>query len=285
MTKRMLSSLFKVFLLFCSWGIADACTISYATYLPTNEIKSFTKAWPHSVFEEALASGTGCDVALKLFSSETALRKAAIQKQVDIAYLKDFNYYLAKKENAAISPLVVLLTPSGSDQKLSKYYTGYILSLADNPKIHSINDLNGGKMGVRSKFSTSGYILPMDLFDNAGISVQPVAFQNEDTLYKNFESKKLDAVATWDAVIYKNQKKPIRILKKFENIPNPPIVITHTLPAGRAEQLQHALIALKPTQNNQSFFALAFAKPDTDMFHPLFKAFDSHCQRVPNDCV
>lgn len=264
-----------------------ACTLTLGRFAinPSDALQK----WAQSPLRAAMNKATGCDVIYKPFASTQQLQQAAIHHQVDLAFLKDFNYYMVKKNDPEIKPLAVALSYRLQDKKLSPYYTGYLLSLITNKNIQSIADLAGKKIGFLSPYSTSGFVIPFMFFHDKKINYSTYFSQitfydgHDDNLYQALLNGKVDVIATWDDVVIRNKVGPIRILKSFTDIPNPAFVVINPISNEKFKALQEAIIKV-PYKMNVKYPAQGYVLPQSGMYDSLFKMFDRFCEIKPDVC-
>lgn len=287
MSIKGLRRFFLFIILLCSGVIsaANACTLIYGTHQPDSSI--LKEHWAQSPLNHALANATHCSIDLKTFSSADELRKAVLNHQVDIAFLKDFNFYLAQKKNPEVKPLAVSLSYNNQTKTNSATYDGYILSLTDK-KINSIDDLSGKSIGFVSPESTSGFILPILYFAEQNKDYK--TYFGKTTFYNSvmksmaaLKSGEVDAVAVWNPSFLNEDLSKMKVLKTFSNIPNPVIVVTHTLKDVDFNALQKAIVSI-PEEKNPKKLIQGYVTPDKVDYSAIFKSYESFCKIKPEEC-
>lgn len=270
------------FVFFASNASGKECQLIYARVYSDPGIALQT--WGNAPLRKTMSSALQCNIILKAYNDEKKLRKDIDSGKIDFASLKDFSYYLVKKKHGDIKPVAISLTRIYPEGKLSLYYSGYLLSLKSNQGIQSIDDIALKNIGFLSLTSTSGFILPYLFLKSKNINFQLRFFNDDDDkLFQALLNKHIDVVATWDDVILRNPHPGIKIIKKFENIPNPPIVTIRTLSPEKFQILQNALI--KTTLYGQRNSTKGYGMPVEGMYNNLFKKFDNYCENFPENCL
>jgi ABC-type phosphate/phosphonate transport system substrate-binding protein len=258
---------------------ASTCTLTIGD-ICTKEKDGFFSA--HDSFKSSIENATGCELKIKSYDTQEQLYHAALTKQVDLAYLKVFPFYLAQKKHPDIKPLVVALSYGIENDEPSAFYTTYLLSRASNTSLNTLKDLQGKKIGVLDASSTSGYIVPWYALDKEKISANFKHYHNSQELFKGLEKGEVDAISTWGWSIRQNKLSQAHILKTFPQIPNPPIVMTHALPEAQVNAVKNAL--LKLSEKDKQMPVQGFSVVSASMFDGIFKVFDYYCQKQPNAC-
>jgi ABC-type phosphate/phosphonate transport system substrate-binding protein len=267
-------------------SVADACTLTYGTHQPNSAI--LEAHWAQSPLNHALANATHCSIVLKTYSSADDLRKAVLSHQVDIAFLKDFNFYLIKKKMSEIKPLAVALSYNPETKTNSATYTGFILSLPDK-KINSIDSLSGKSMGFLLPESTSGFILPILYLADQNKDYK--TFFGKTTIYNSvtkaitaLKSGEVDAIAVWNPAFVSEDLSKMKVLKTFPNIPNPIIVLTHPLKDVNFNDLQKAIVSI-PVEKDPKILIQGYTTPEKVDYTALFKSYDEYCKLKPEECL
>jgi ABC-type phosphate/phosphonate transport system substrate-binding protein len=137
-------------------------------------------------------------------------------------------------------------------------------------------------MGSTRKESTSSYILPKDYFDKNNLKVNSEFYSTEKALFAALARRKVSAIATWDWAVSNNNVKKIHILKTFEQIPNPPIVITHKMDPQKLTNIKNALVQIQIADKTQPTVGYANVAPN--MYDALFSIYDSYCKNNLKEC-
>jgi len=185
--------------------------------------------------------------------------------QIECAYLNPLSYVLAadKYRNDA-EHLVPVAMPWYHG---SPTYRGDIFVRADSG-ISSLKDLKGKTFAFGDPTSTSGYLYPMKVLQDAGLDPQkdlkiehvtgPVAVT---VVYQ----KQTDAGAGYEGIIekaYKDpaQQKELKVLAKTAPIPNGMFVVRGNVDAKTTEAIKQALLSM--TSDPEGAAALKKAKDD-----------------------
>jgi len=177
-------------------------------------------------------------VVVELPTSYVAVIEAFGSKRADAAILNTFGYILANEKFGTVAKL--RLVNRGRDE-----YYGQIIVHKDGPK--SIKDLNHKKFAFVDPASTSGYLLPIRLFKQEGITIKEHLFAGRhDSVVTAVYQRKVDAGATFYAppdedgtpkdarwivrAQYPDVFDKIKILKLTGPIPNDPLVLRKDLP-------------------------------------------------------
>ncbi|BAZ36818.1 phosphonate ABC transporter, periplasmic phosphonate-binding protein (plasmid) [Calothrix sp. NIES-4101] len=172
-----------------------------------------------------------------------------VQEEVDMAYLGAFTYIQANKRNPHIQPIAAPI-----DQDSGRpWYTSTIV--ADSTKnIKSLQDLKGKRFAFVSPSSTSGFLIPMDGLQTAGIEptkdfTKVHYSDSHDKAVQDLVAGVVDAIANDKAVFLRNQKSGTfstsryKIIWESKPIPATPVVInTKKFSPEVIKQIQQALI-------------------------------------------
>jgi len=136
---------------------------------------------------------SGYYVKSEVPTSYVAVVEAFGTKRADFSALNTFSYILAK--DIKKYPIEVAFTVTrGKDER---FYKGQIIARSDS-KIHKIEDLKGKRFAYTDPASTSGYILPMQLFKQRGIELAGYVFANKhDNVVTMVYQNQVDAGATF----------------------------------------------------------------------------------------
>ncbi|MCD6046420.1 MAG: phosphonate transporter, periplasmic substrate-binding protein [Gammaproteobacteria bacterium] len=273
----------KIFLTLALFAVTSAnastCTLTLGD-VRTAEKDGFFAAY--SSLKPAIENATGCEFKIKNYATQEELYHAVINKQIDLAYLKDFPFYLAQKKQSDVKPIVVALSNSLENDKPSAFYSTYLLSRASDTSLNSLKDLQGKKIGVLERSSTSGYLVSWYALNKENISARFKQYSSYRALFKALQDGEVDAISTWDWSIKQNKAHQVHILKAFPQIPNPSIVMTHTLPEAQVDEIKNALLKITEKDNHKAVQGYSAALPN--MFDGIFKVFDDYCQKQPNAC-
>lgn len=154
-----------------------------------------------------------------------------VNQEVDMAYLAAVTYIKARERNPNIEPLVIPI-----DQTTGRpWYTSIIV--ADTTKdIKSLSDLKGKRFAFVSPSSTSGFLMPMNAFQEKGIDptrdFTRIRYSgSHDKAQTDLKTGLVDAIAEDKASFLRSQKAgklsttQYKIIWESDPIPSPPIVI------------------------------------------------------------
>lgn len=172
-----------------------------------------------------------------------------VEEKVEMAYLGALTYIKAHDRNPNIKPLVLPI-----EQITGRPW--YISAIVVNSKqdIDSLEDLRGKRFAFVSRSSTSGFLMPMNAFEKAGINpVRDFASirysGSHDQAEADLLAGKVDAIATEKAIFLQNQKdgkfpySDYKMIWKSEPIPSSPLVInTKKFSPQIIKQLKRAFI-------------------------------------------
>ncbi|MGD1807266.1 phosphate/phosphite/phosphonate ABC transporter substrate-binding protein [Dapis sp. BLCC M126] len=171
-----------------------------------------------------------------------------VKEEVDMAYLAALTYIKANERNPNIKPLVIPI------DKVSgrPWYTSVIVAnTAKN--IETLQDLKGKRFAFVSPSSTSGFLIPMNSFQDAGIDPTRDFYKirysgSHDKATQDLADGVVDAIADDKASFLRSQKSGkldpnYQVIWESNPIPAPPIVInTKKFGLEVIKQLQEALI-------------------------------------------
>lgn len=172
-----------------------------------------------------------------------------VEEKVDMAYLGASSYLEARQRNPSLEPLVLPINKATG----RPWYTSVIVA-GVNQGINSLQDLKGKRFAFVSPSSTSGFLMPMNYFQQEGIDpseyfdkiVYPGSHDTTETALANGE---VDAIAD-DKDSFERAKaagklpaENYQIIWESEPIPTGPIVINRRkFTPEKIEKLQQALI-------------------------------------------
>ncbi len=219
------------------------------------------------ILQAYLEKDLGLAVTVELPVSYVAVIEAFGSKRADAAIINTFGYVVANEKYGVQAKLK--LVNRGRDE-----YNGQIIARVDGPK--SIKELNGKKFAFVDPASTSGYVLPLRLFNQEGITLKEHVFAaRHDAVVTAVYQRQVDAGATFytppdddgspkDARMlvktqYPDVYEKIKILQLTGPIPNDPLAfrkdLTDELKNKIADSLQRYI---KTTEG---------AKVLLDMYH------------------
>ena len=171
-----------------------------------------------------------------------------VKEEVDMAYLAALTYIKARERNPNIKPLVIPINRISG----RPWYTSVII--ADTTKnIKTIEDLKGKRFAFVSPSSTSGFLIPMNGLQTAGIDptrdFSKIRYSgSHDKATQDLVDGVVDAVTNDKASFLRSQKSGkldanYKIIWESGPIPAPPIVInTKKFTPKIIDQLQEILI-------------------------------------------
>ena len=171
-----------------------------------------------------------------------------VKEEVDMAYLAALTYIKARERNPNIKPLVIPINRISG----RPWYTSVII--ADTTKnIKTIEDLKGKRFAFVSPSSTSGFLIPMNGLQTAGIDptrdFSKIRYSgSHDQATQDLVDGVVDAVTNDKASFLRSQKSGkldanYKIIWESGPIPAPPIVInTKKFTPKMIDQLQEILI-------------------------------------------
>lgn len=171
-----------------------------------------------------------------------------VKEEVDMAYLAALTYIKARERNPNIKPLVIPINRISG----RPWYTSVII--ADTTKnIKTIEDLKGKRFAFVSPSSTSGFLIPMNGLQTAGIDptrdFSKIRYSgSHDKATQDLVDGVVDAVTNDKASFLRSQKSGkldanYKIIWESGPIPAPPIVInTKKFTPKMIDQLQEILI-------------------------------------------
>jgi len=187
--------------------------------------------------------------------SYVAVVEAFGSDRADVAVLNTFGYIMANEKFGAEARITSIRF--GLDS-----YKGQIVAKSNGP-IKKIEDIDGKKFAYVDPTSTSGYLMPADLFMKKGIKPSDTVFaKKHDNVILMIYQGQVDAGATFytpteegkiqDArrlllTSYPEVEKEISIIELTESIPNDPIVFRKNMPEEIKEKITESLLAFVNT--------------------------------------
>jgi len=188
-------------------------------------------------------------VVVEIPANYIAVVEAFGSKRADAAVLNTFGYILANQKYGAMAKLKLI--NRGRDE-----YYGQIIAHKNGPK--TIKELDGKKFAFVDPASTSGYLLPVRLFQQEKVKIKEHIFSGRhDTVVAAVYQRKVDGGATFytppdedgtpkDArwilrTQYPDVYDKVKILQLTGPIPNDPLTIRKDLPEELKNKLANAL--------------------------------------------
>ena len=214
-------------------------------------------------FIQYLEKETGYLFKTGIPANYVAVVEAFGSKRADIGVMNSFGYLMANDKYGASAKLRVLRY--GHD-----YYQGQILAHVDSG-IESIKDLEGKKMAFVDPSSTSGYMYPLKIMKDAGVSPGNTTFAGKhDNVVISIYQRQVDAGATYysapapdgsirDArarvkVQFEDVEDKIKIITTTDKIPNDPFVFRKDLPKEVTEKFIAAVKKFIATPKGKEIF-------------------------------
>ena len=193
-----------------------------------------------------LSKQLGLRVDLVVPSDYDTVTSELASGAIDVAILPPLLYVIAKKRTPDLT-LIAQLVVEGGGQFLS-----YIVTAADAP-VHSLADLKGKRFAFVDKFSTTGYLLPLDLLSGSAIEpnrdfARVVFAGSHPEVVKLVITHKVDAGAiastTFRQMRDARLKERLRILAKSDPVPCDAVVVRPNLPPEIVAKIRDTLLSL-----------------------------------------
>jgi phosphonate transport system substrate-binding protein len=198
-----------------------------------------------------LTKKLGIKTEMTVVLSYGSLVEALRAKHVEMGRINPVGFVIAKEEGVPIEPICVFVR--AKDKKPG--YRGVFIVRKDSD-IYSMGDLRGKSFAFTSPGSTSGYLIPTQMFKRFDIDTEKdmkVTFSGGHTQsILALKNKHIDACATADTVFDKGVKKGLftwdefRVLLYTDMIFGPPWVIRTDLPKDLVAKAKKALLDMDP---------------------------------------
>lgn len=201
------------------------------------------------LLEKWILEKSGLHVRMQVPVSYVAVVEAIGSHRVDVAILNTFGYMLAHDKYGAQAKLI------GVNRGMTQYW-GQIITA--DPKIKTLQDLQGKKFAYVDPASTSGYVLPAKLFKDHNIKLGDTVFAGKhDSVVMMVYQGRVDAGATYhtpaeDGIAQDARRlvkaqfpdvyEKVRIIQKTDSIPSDPVVFRKDFPVDLGARL---IVALK----------------------------------------
>lgn len=249
--------------------IVSACTSSHELGTEKNPIKMFLiPGQDPGVLEDNgkimaafLQKETSLHFEVKVPTSYIAVVEAFGSNKSDIAIMNTFGYILAHEKYGAEAHLMGVHFGQTS-------YQGQIIALKG--KFKKIEELNGKKFAYVDPASTSGFLMPVELFRKKKIKPKEFVFGGKhDTVVTMVYQRQVDAGATFHTPVQDGKPQDARklVLAQFpdvfekievlaltDQIPNDPIVFRKDLPLPLKIKIKAALVNYLKTENGKDTF-------------------------------
>jgi phosphonate transport system substrate-binding protein len=185
--------------------------------------------------------------------------------QIDCAYLNPLSYVLAADHYRALPQHLVPVAMPWYHH--SPTYQGIIFVRSDSG-INSLKDLKGKTFAFGDPTSTSGYLYPVKVLQDAGVDpakdLKVVHVTGTVAVSLVFQ-KQADAGASYDGAIEKafpdaDRQKQMKVLAKTDPIPNGMFVVRGDVDPKTTEAIKQALLTM--TDDPEGAAALKQAKDD-----------------------
>lgn len=226
-----------------------SAALTYA-YLPQYAHKvSYQR---HHLIVEYLARATGLDIRQVFPDTFDEHINMAGRGLIDISFVNPFTY-VKLADRFGSRPLVRVVEPSGQLN-----FRGQIICRADNPHIHTLNDLKGKRLIAVDPSSAGGYLFPWGLIleegfrqqDFAEIAFAPGPGGKQEKVVMAVYSGKYDVgtirEGTLNLLANKINLKEIRVLAQTKYYPGWLYTVRRDLDPAITEKLKKALLALDP---------------------------------------
>lgn len=189
-----------------------------------------------------------------------AVVEAFGSKKADVAAMNSFGYIVANEKYGAEAKLTVIRFGSAT-------YKGQIIARTkDNVK--DLKALSGKKFAFVDPASTSGYLLPLKLIKEAGVTLGETVFaMKHDNVVSMIYQGQVDAGATFyspaeegaiqDArrlvkTQYPDVEQKISVVTLTKEIPNDPIVFRKDMPDEMKNKIASAFLEMSKTEKGKA---------------------------------
>ncbi|HHP7240371.1 MAG TPA: phosphate/phosphite/phosphonate ABC transporter substrate-binding protein [Cyclobacteriaceae bacterium] len=211
-------------------------------------------------FASLLSEKTGLNIVARIPISKTSLRKDLDSGLVDLALMSSNGYLQAALQFDVYARLISIR--SGKET-----YRGQIITHV-NSGIDSLKAINGRSFAFTDAASSSGYIFPYQMLNDANVKPSDIEFLlRHDNVVEAVYLQNIDAGATYytepqDGEIldararlikqYPDVVEKVKIIALTEPIPNDPVAFNNTLPRAIEEKIIEALkeVATQPAGKN-----------------------------------
>lgn len=248
-------------------------------------------------FIQFLEKETGFIFKTGIPTNYVAVVEAFGSKRADIGVMNSFGYLMANDKYGASAKLRVLRY--GHD-----YYQGQILAHVDSG-INTVKDLEGKRMAFVDPSSTSGYMYPLKIMKDAGVSPGNTTFAGKhDNVVISIYQKQVDAGATYysapaedgsirDArarvkVQFEDVEDKIKIITTTDKIPNDPFVFRKDLPKEITQKFIAAVKKFIASPKGKEIFQRIYSvegvvdttDADYDSLRNMIKAINLNAEKL-----
>jgi len=208
--------------------------------------------------------GRSVDVKLRIFKTYDLAREALVSGEVGFARFGPASYVLARQKN----PKIALLAIEQRKGKL-KFYGTIVVSEAS--PIKTVADLKGRSFAFGDRSSTIGRYLAQLEMMKAGLRLGDLSkheyLGRHDKVVASVALGTFDAGAAKESTVKKHKGKPLRVLKRFDNVTKPWVASSSLKPAV-VEALRGALLGItdKKLLKPLSKSATGFSPPDDKLY-------------------
>lgn len=214
-------------------------------------------------FVKFLEKETGLYFKTGIPASFVAVVEAFGSERADIGVMNSFGYIMANEKYGAEAKLRVIRY--GHD-----YYQGVILARAD-AGINEVKDLQGKKFAFTDPSSTSGYMFPKKMIQDAGVNVGEHVFAGKhDSVVTMIYQGQVDAGSAYYsapaedgsirdarsrvATQFPDVEEKIKIVAITDKIPNDPFVFRKGLPTEITNKFIAAVKKYLETEEGKTVF-------------------------------
>lgn len=260
--------LLKIFFI-VAFLFLSACTYNHELGSEKNPVKLFLiPGQDPGILEDNgkkvaafLQKKSGLHFDVKVPTSYIAVVESFGSNKADIAIMNTFGYILAHEKYGAEAHLMGIHFGQNS-------YQGQIITRKGHLK--KIEDIDGKKFAYVDPASTSGFLMPTELFRRKNIKPKEFVFGGKhDTVVTMVYQRQVDAGATFHTPVkngapqdarklvlaqFPDVFEKIEILTLTDPIPNDPIVFRKDLPLELKVKIKNALVEYLKTSDGQDTF-------------------------------
>lgn len=236
--------------------------------------------------EKYLNQETQIHVKVEIPVNYIAVVEAFGSKRADAAIINTMGYILANEKYQVQARLKLI------NRGREEYY-GQIITRADSP-IKSVKDIDQKKFAFVDPASTSGYLLPLRLFQQKNVKIKEHVFLGKhDTVVQAVYQKKVDAGATFytppdedgtpkDArwllrLQYPDVYEKIKILELTGPIPNDPLAFRKDVPEEFKKKISEAMMKYIKTAEGKEIllgmYHITDFKPAEDKDYDIVRGY------------
>ena len=208
-----------------------------------NELK-LLEAW--QLLVDYLTAETGIPIKLDIKNSYKEIIEGLKSGNIDMANTGALVYVKAHEESG-VTPLVKPISISSSEA----FYKSYIIVRADSGISH-ISQLKGKKFAFTDRESTSGYLMPIAMLEEAGAEnldffSEYIFAGDHDSAFLAVYNGYVDGAGISNFAFIKgtdDRLKDIIVIKESDPIPTGPIVISSDMDKEQAEKIKQAFLKM-----------------------------------------